>query len=255
VFKPTLFALIPIVGFTGIWILLSGETNDLGRFQYAVLPLVLISWVPLLQGTMRDWNLPGYLAMDNQRRVLLVALLSFAAGAAILYRHSMNEPPKSNHGTYDVAFVLNKYKQPGYTIATTEAGLLPLYSDWRAVDAWGLNDQWIAHHGTITESYLDGYRPQVIMFHAYFSPAAPVPRSDGPSGEAWTSMVGILKDYAEKNKYLLAASYGSTPHDTHNYYVRPDFPESAEIVKAIRAMTYHRSGSPNGTVNYALISP
>jgi arabinofuranosyltransferase len=253
-FRPTVFALIPIVGFTGIWVLLSSEANDGGRFQYAVLPLVLISWVPLLQGLAPDWILPGYLALEKRRRVLAVAFVICAACVAIVYRHGKNLFLIPLDSRYDVAVLMNKYKQPGYTIATSEAGLLPFYSEWRAVDTWGLNDQWIAHNGAITESYLDGFKPQVIMFHAYFSAVAPVPRSDGPQGASWTAMVLTLKDYAEKNGYVLAADYGLTPYDTFYYYVRADFPESAEIVKGIRAMRYVILGSPTAGINYAPVS-
>ena len=71
-------------------------------------------------------------------------------------------------------------------MATTEAGLLPLYSTWSAVDAWGLNDAFIASNGGITEEYLDRYRPEVIVFHAYFSPETPQtgPRVEGRSPRA-----------------------------------------------------------------------
>ncbi len=55
-------------------------------------------------------------------------------------------------------------------MATSEAGLLPLYSQWNAIDTWGLNDEWIAHHGEITADYLDRYKPELIIFHAHFSP-------------------------------------------------------------------------------------
>ena len=95
-------------------------------------------------------------------------------------------------GLYDAALVLRDYQRRNYALATTEAGLLPLYSTWRAVDAWGLNDAWIAHHGGITEEYLDRYRPEVIVFHAYFSPETPAAglasRSarSGPPGTAWS---------------------------------------------------------------------
>ncbi|MGZ7067377.1 MAG: hypothetical protein ACXVH2_01375 [Methanobacterium sp.] len=51
-------------------------------------------------------------------------------------------------------------------------------------------------------------------------------------------MVLILKSYAEKNGYILAASFGETPYDTHYYYVRSEFPESNEIVQNIRKMDY-----------------
>src|SRR5574341_1154447 len=46
----TIGFLIPLVLFASMFILISNETNFGGRFQYALLPLVLISWHPLVDG-------------------------------------------------------------------------------------------------------------------------------------------------------------------------------------------------------------
>lgn len=144
--------------------------------------------------------------------------------------------------------MLGEYRSKNYTIATTEAGLLPLYSGWRAVDAWGLNDQWIAHNGTITADYLDQYKPQVIMFHAFFSTLVP------PNGKgAWTDMVLTLMNYAESNNYILAANFGDSPYETHYYYVRRDFADSAEIIARIRSTQYRFPMTEKIALNYALL--
>jgi uncharacterized membrane protein len=45
-----------------------------------------------------------------------------------------------SEGRYEVAQYLSQYADKHYTLASTEAGLLPLYSGWQAVDTWGLND-------------------------------------------------------------------------------------------------------------------
>jgi hypothetical protein len=135
----------------------------------------------------------------------------------------------------DIALVLERYNDKGYTLATSEAGLLPFYSKWRAVDTWGLNDPWIAHHGAITEQYLQQQKPEVIEFHASFSPGVPpAPDRTWPFPEAWYSMLMTLKRFAEKNGYCLAAAYGTGPHDSYYYYVRRDFPDSAKITREIR---------------------
>jgi hypothetical protein len=86
------------------------------------------------------------------------------------------------------------------------------------------------------------------MFHAYFSPIVP-PRGVG----TWFSMVMTLKNYAEKNGYYLAAAFGDTPYDTHYYYVRPDFPENAEIIREIRDIDYFWYGNGRRSINYVML--
>jgi hypothetical protein len=120
-------------------------------------------------------------------------------------------------------------------MAVSEAGLLPFYSGWRAIDTWGLNDEAIARTGRLTEEYLERSRPALIMFHAYSSPIMPLQRAP----ERWDAMVLVLRDFAEARGYRLAASFGVKPDDTHTFYVRPDLPDADRIVDAIRAMRYY----------------
>lgn len=244
--KQTIFTSIPIFGFSALWVLLSNEMNYLSRFQYPILPIILISWPPLLKGISQDWKFPkiNELGIANQIRLILFIMIIFFVSLVIQFKlYRINTLPD---GRYDVAVMLNEYSKKNYTIATAEAGLLPLYSNWKAIDTWGLNDQWIVHHGGITESYLELYKPQIIMFHAYFSPMVP-PQVNN----TWDKMVMTLKNYAQKNKYFLAAAFGETPYDTHYYYIRTDFPESADIIKRIQGMNYSWYISGKTSFNYA----
>jgi hypothetical protein len=140
-------------------------------------------------------------------------------------------------------------------MAVSEAGALPFYSGWNAVDTWGLNDPWIVRHGVVTQEYLDRYRPHVIMF-AYFSPVAPATPS-GAQAVTHTFSAGsrCSRCSAERRGYILAAVYGETPYDTHYYYVRPDFPDAAAIVQRICSTRYiwYQTGRP--CINYALLEP
>jgi hypothetical protein len=155
-------------------------------------------------------------------------------------------------GLHELGLHLHKYARRGFSLVTTEAGLLPFYSEWRAVDAWGLNDSHIAHSGGVDAAYLDRYRPEIITFHAYFSPGVPDhgPRVENRSlGLPWYRMVMTLKSYAESRGYVLAACFGRNAWDTHYYYVRTGFPYSAELVAMIRGLDYAWDGEP--TVDFA----
>ena len=65
-------------------------------------------------------------------------------------------------------------------------------------------------------------------------------------------MVMMLKNYAEKSGFILAAAYGENPYETEYYYVRPNLPESAAIVAYIRGMDYYSGLTGDKLTNYAL---
>jgi arabinofuranosyltransferase len=235
-------SLFPIAAFAVLWVLLSDETNYLKRFRYPVVPIVMMSWPPLLEGVR---------ARLGPRARTGLAVAGLVAGCWFIGRqHRVSAPPqRPRAGLQDLASMLRGFGHGRYTMAVTEAGLLPLYSEWRAVDAWGLNDPWIAHHGGITEEYLDRYRPEVIMFHAYYSPLeAPGPRAERSGlGPGWFRTCRTLQAYAERRGYHRAALFGREPDHVHAYYVRPNFPDAGRLEAAIRGFdyTWYQDGMPS----------
>lgn len=249
-----IFLLIPCVGFIGIWVLVSDEMNFLMRFQYAVLPIVLMAWPRLLANAAADFRLPRLEQLMPRARASVLALAALlVAGTLAWQQHRYAAQVNPSDSRYDVALLLRAYADRGYTLATTEAGLLPFYSRWKALDAWGLNDRWIARNGGVTAAYLDRHRPAVIMFHAYFSPISLPRRSTKAWDKAWDRTVLTLHEYARARDYALAAAFGHSAFDTHYYFVRRDLPESASIIAAIKAANYRWGGRP--TVNYAQLQP
>ncbi len=245
--RQTIAFLIPVIGFASAFILISDETNFGGRFQYALLPIVLLSWFPLVHGFDQEIGAPVLGQLERRSRWFLIAGLSVIA---IWFLYSSYDQGASigyfRDGRYDMAQVLEPYSNRGYTMATSEAGLLPLYSQWKAIDTWGLNDEWIAHNGGITEDYLDRYKPELIIFHAHFSPLVPPATPDHYSDPVWFAMTMTLKDYAESHHYILAAVFGVTPYDTHYYYVRPDFADSQTIVRLISKFSKYSWSTDQG---------
>ncbi len=254
--RQTIAFLIPVVGFACAFILVSNETNFGGRFQYALLPIVLLSWFPLVRGFDREVGLPALGQIETRPRLFLIVGLSIIA--VLILHSSYNQGASIGYfrdGRYDMAQALKPYSSRGYTMATSEAGLLPLYSQWNAIDTWGLNDEWIAHNGGITADYLDRYKPELIIFHAHFSPLVPPTTPDHYLDPAWFAMTMTLKDYAESHHYILAAIFGVTPYDTHYYYVRPDFADSQTIVHLISRFRGYSWAADGGTkaVNFVSV--
>ena len=255
--RQTIAFLVPVIGFASAFILVSNETNFGGRFQYALLPIVLLSWFPLVRGFDQEIGAPALGQIETRPRLFFIAGLSVIA-VLILYS-SYNQGASIGYfrdGRYDMAQVLQPYSGRGYTMATSEAGLLPLYSQWNAIDTWGLNDEWIAHNGGITADYLDRYKPELIIFHAHFSPLDPPTKPDHYLDPAWFAMTMTLKNYSESHHYILAAIFGVTPYDTHYYYVRPDFADSQTIVHLISKFRGYSWAADGGikAVNFASYS-
>jgi hypothetical protein len=256
--KQTLAYLIPILGFASAFVLISDEMNYGARFQYAIVPIALMSWTPLVRGFNFSWL--NQLSA-RERSVYFIALIGLC-GSLVYYSWFQNcfltsfqrscERPYEQDGRYDMGKLLAEYRGKGYVIATTEAGLLPYYSGWTAIDTWGLNDQFIAHNGGITAAYLDKYKPNIIMFHDYYSPLVPPKLTEANLAQRWFGMTILMKDYAESHGYVLAAIFGDSPYDTHYYYVRSDFEDSQRLIEQISSMKrYFYPTTGKKSINYA----
>jgi arabinofuranosyltransferase len=236
-----------VFGFTSAFLLISTEMNFGGRYLYPIIPILVLGWFPIVQDAIRESAFHPWQKQNAYiRRMLWGIVVVFFLFALWWQSRFTSQIHNFRNDDYAVAQILYPYRHKGYSIALTEAGLLPLYSDWRTLDAYGLNDPWIAHHGPVTAEYIDAYHPEVIMFHAYYSPFAPL--KGAPSG--WSIMTETMRRYAVDHAYTLAAVFGASPSDTHYYFVRNDFPESATIISEIQDLGFHypSNGEPAGYV-------
>jgi hypothetical protein len=262
--KPAIAYLIPILGFASAFVLISDEMNFGARFQYAIVPIVLMSWYPLVRelvGRVAPGDLSGAYRDQQEGTVYIAALIGLCA-TLVYYSWFQNcfltsfqqscARPYERDGRFEMGRMLAEFRGKGYVIATTEAGLVPYYSGWTAIDTWGLNDQFIAHNGAITVEYLDQYKPHIIMFHDYYSPLVPPKLTDANLAQRWFSMTILLKTYAEDNDYILAAVFGDSPYDTNYFYVRSDFEDSKRLVEQIsKFRDYYWFTTGKRSINYA----
>jgi hypothetical protein len=251
--REALFSLVPVTLFTSIWILLSGEMNFLGRFQYPAAMVVVMSWPGLVPHVVRGWQLPRFGELDRRARLLFLSLVLLSVFGHDLSTFESKKRMSSENGLLAIAQVLARYESRSYRLATTEAGILPLYSGWRSVDTWGLNDQEIAHEGSITARQLEAFDPDVIVFHASFSP---VMREGcvGPEFQpGWNEMTVRLRQFATQRHYRLVAAYGIHPYDTFYHYVRRDFPDSDSLVAAIGSTNYVMPVGNERAMNFAAV--
>ena len=247
--RETWFLLVPLGLFSALWIFLSGATDYLMRFNYCCLPMVLIAWPAALDAFTRIWG--GHAGAPALRRARVVLIGTFAAFALGYHYETYIHVRHRVGGPYRVARMLAQYPHE-YTMVVTNAGLLPFYSGWRAIDAWGLNDSTIAHAGRISEEYLDLNQPELLQIDALFSPAIDIDERF----EEVRHLVGVegtklMVDWARANHYTLAVAYGPTARKSHYYFVRPDIPEADEIVRYLREMTYTFESSPEKCFDFS----
>jgi arabinofuranosyltransferase len=246
--------LIVLIPFTLMWVLLSNANNHLSRFQYAIFPLVLMTlpalfpteWITTILGAPRlaseTWEgLPQF----STRALKLSALL--AIFASTFYVSRITDYTQTAWGMRTFAQRLAPLAPRGYTMAVTEAGALPLYSDWNTIDIIGLNDSYIAHHHQqIDNTYLDRTHPELIMVHIDRS----VPEQYQPNGFAQLPHPGSAYNaefanlYAVTHGYTLAAAWGADQCNLHLYWLRPPsanqpFPDYATVLSDIRDHLYN----------------
>ncbi len=150
-----------------------------------------------------------------------LALVVFNTQAA--YRLANSFYPTVFDDRKAIGEALAPFADKGYTLVASEAGWIPYFSRWRTVDPFGLNDEYVAHHG-LDFAYLDRQHPAIIMYHQVKNPHPP----------RWADMVKLLRDYAQARGYILAAVIERKgPQDLHVYWVDPKNPDAAALIQAI----------------------
>lgn len=218
------YTFFPIMGFGLIWGLLSNEMNYLMRFQYVVFPLALL-------------NL-GYMWKGNSfvgKRMWMGGMIWFLM--VTYYIYNFQGKAINQDGRYEVAKILYEFREKGYSIALSEAGLLPFYSEWKSLDTWGLNDHQIAKEKLISFEYLEEFAPDMLMFDAYDE------EYSLGQNRIWThyqAMIELMQHYVKQYKFELIAKYTAPDQrHAHYYYINPQI-EDVELIKAkIRACSYY----------------
>ena len=249
--RRTIFALIPIVGFALIWVLLTNENNLGMRFQYPALPLGLVSTPLILAGLgeeakTRGWTWPTNTnpkAMNVAATALV--LCSVPMGALWWRPLYLASSQIGGSGAYRIAAGLAQWKDRHYTILATEAGVIPYFSQWRAIDGWGLNDEEIVHNPKgLTDAYIGRNQPEVIMFYMDSNEFGGMDRfnaiwrGDPPMRQDISQLVAVMSHYAATHDYELAARWGVSRCEVQVWYVKRGLPESQEMTDLIRRKPY-----------------
>ncbi|RSL19424.1 hypothetical protein EDE15_5091 [Edaphobacter aggregans] len=238
--------LITVVPFTALWILILFENNHFSRFQYVMVPLSMFFLGGLVTVWWRELESTRPREAETLKRPL-AAMMALMFVFAIIYNMHLYLKPFSNVGAQELGLRLQPYAAKNYSMVITEAGDLPFYSEWRAVDEGGLNDSFVARNkGLLTEAYIDRYQPEILMYHVWAMHRTVADLKAQTEGVVSPEVTGklslndaMMHNYAVKHGYVLAAVWGGTYCDYHVYWVKRDFADSDAIVSAIRDHPYY----------------
>ena len=205
-------------GIIGMIFILFAPFVILDRMALIALLIAILAGIKFLEG--RQLGVRGtHLALA----FLVAASALVVFNAQDSYRRANSFYPTVFDDREAIGKALEPFADKGYTVVASEAGWIPYFSRWRAIDPFGLNDEYIAHNGLSFE-YLDQQHPDVIMYHQVKNPQPP----------RWADMVAMLRDYAEARGFVLAAVVERKgPEDLHVYWVRPDNPDADALIRAI----------------------
>lgn len=233
---------VPWLVFLAAFTLINNEQNAYGRFQLPALPWILstaaLAWTDLARHFPRRETAATPVRHRPAGGVMLAVLVVMAVFPLFLLRYSdLFRYRALTASTYAAGralapFADRAYAGKTYGLMVSEAGVLPFYARWRTLDAHGLNDPEVAHHG-LTTAYVDGFRPDVVEFHV----GAPDYRPDRPwlANPVFERMTKWMVRYCLQRGYRRVAVCRLTAlsHSYDWYFVNPRCPDAAVLAQRL----------------------
>jgi hypothetical protein len=214
------------------WTLISNEMNWFQRFQYPIVPVLIVLSAPMW-AELRQAMADSERQLKVFRQVVGVGLVSsfilssafFVDPAVAAIRSKGNALTSSPQA--QVAMILAKHREAGVRrVAVTEAGFVAWKSGWIVTDLWGLNDKEIAHHGYLSPAGLRRLHPEVIFAHLPTSNAAASTTSGADLFiPTWTKMTEPLLCYTAQANFTLIGQWGDGPNATFAVLADPNSPD------------------------------
>lgn len=238
--RRSMFVFLPAALFSLVWVFLSNTNNAQMRFQYIALPVTLMAFPYVVDALRKRYPMAWNFGLSPAQR------LAFAAISAVVlsgyYWKDLLFYPIGDlgSGAYNIASGLHRWKNQNYTIVVTEAGVIPYFSDWRAIDAFGLNDSVVTHDPQgLTEAYLEQNHPAILMMHLAADEAgidgfARGWKAEPPATHDFSQAPVVMAHYAATHNFELAARWGDSPCNVHIWYVRRGLPQSQAMIDLIR---------------------
>ena len=239
-----------LLGWAGAWLLISDEMNTAGRFQYSLVPVLLILCAPLYREATQSASpivaakqLVGLnIAMGIG---IVIAAFSYLLPTIRSLAPQVVSPANARSSSIhaQVSDALKRHAMDGKRIlATTEAGYVAWNSGWLVRDLWGLNDKEIAHGGYLDEARLHQIQPDVIFANV---PTNNLSRNSREYSRlalpGWDSMTDPVLCFARSHDYQLMALWGSK--GSLVVLANPNLPDLESLAESLQQIEV--TGVPN----------
>lgn len=149
-------------GFLFLWLFIQPLQGFLWRFQAPVFATLVLS-ILLVLNPKSSWFKQNKI---YEQKIPLIMSLLLISGLVVYplfsYPQASRETDNRTPGDRVVMGQALSSVDGDYRMFVTESGAVPYYSEWNAIDEWGLNSEEIAHNG-LTQSYLQEYHPDLIL--------------------------------------------------------------------------------------------
>jgi hypothetical protein len=225
---------IGVTTFLLVWLAFDPVQAWFWRYQMPAFPAVLLSLVILIRrfdplvpdsvGVGGNQTLSRTVCVGLVSVSLLVTPVQFVDDTA----YQMDRRPQ--HDRVATGKALNEVPAASSRrMFVSESGAIPYYSEWKAVDLLGLNNESIAHRG-LDEQLLTEYDPDLVMLLVYNEPSLLKRKS------------GVVASYVGKQEYRVAAVIEKSggrptlPTRYHIYLLAPDTKNRQEVVCQLLTM-------------------
>lgn len=154
---------LAVIGFLSLYLFITPIQGFLYRFQAPVLPAILLICLLSLNNSGLEF-VGSNLSSKSVVQVLMIILLLSGLFVYPLFTApiAMSETEKRTQGDRVVMGQALGSMENDYKMLVTEAGAIPYYSEWTAIDELGLNSERIAHSG-LDQKFLTDYEPDLIQ--------------------------------------------------------------------------------------------
>jgi len=153
--KRILIGITPIIIYTLLYLMIHQTQNVLRRFQFPILPTLYIVAVLSI----------GCIFIHPKTRIHAIVFMCLF-GLVLITEYNQTSAMLDMQVEDNHKIVVGKALSvfDNFTLATTDAGIVPYYSQWKTVDLLGLNDRHIAQNG-FDPTYIDTIDIHLFMTH------------------------------------------------------------------------------------------